>query len=352
MYYDWLRREDSYQSSRATGSTSIFMETNTLNPVFICGHPKAGTSLITALLDGHPAVVVYPEETLFFRRFLPAIQDKPFDDQLALAQKFLIHIFEWNQDNPPTHQKDFPDRDYADIPFEAILEELSSFLAELYSRPGDFLEGAVTAFGCVTGLMSGESRYWVEKSPYNEFFTEQIFEWWPGACCIHIIRDPRDNFVSYQRKHPDWTAKQFAGNWVHSTQAGFDNQEKFGKERYHIIRFEDLVSEPRESMSAVAGFLNLPWDDALLRPTRVGDSWRGNSMFADRYQQVSTAPVGRWKEHILPFDLAILQAVCKPVMVQAGYALANVKLENLTFTQRTKLLKEGVLNQIKQRFFK
>ena len=85
-----------------------------LFPIFICGHPKAGTSLLTSLLDGHPDLVVYPEETLFFRRFLPAIEGKSDDEKLALADELLIHFFQWNLENPPEHQKDYPDRDYSE----------------------------------------------------------------------------------------------------------------------------------------------------------------------------------------------------------------------------------------------
>jgi hypothetical protein len=44
------------------------------HPVFICGHPKAGTSLVRSILDSHPQLIVYPEETVFFRRYLPGIE--------------------------------------------------------------------------------------------------------------------------------------------------------------------------------------------------------------------------------------------------------------------------------------
>jgi len=36
------------------------------HPVFLGGHPKSGTSLLRALLDSHPQLVVYPEESGFF----------------------------------------------------------------------------------------------------------------------------------------------------------------------------------------------------------------------------------------------------------------------------------------------
>ena len=38
------------------------------SPLLICGHNKAGTSLLVSLLDGHPDVLSFPEETKYFRK--------------------------------------------------------------------------------------------------------------------------------------------------------------------------------------------------------------------------------------------------------------------------------------------
>jgi hypothetical protein len=317
-------------------------------PVFICGHPKAGTSLITALLDGHLAIVAYPEETLFFRRFLPAIEEKSHEERIALAEKLLIHIFEWNQSNPPLHQRGFPDRDYSDISFEAVRAEMRKFLQDGDSSPAKYLNATVLAFGKVSGLLSEDSRCWVEKSPYNEFFAEQIFQWWPDARCIHIVRDPRDNFVSYQRKQPDWTAKVFAWNWVRSTRAGFENVKQFGENHYLLLRFEDLLREPQKVTHQMADFLDIPWHNNLLQPTRVGDSWRGNSMFEEKYQRISTDPIGRWKDLIKPFNLAMLQIISKKVMKTMDYALVGVELNLLSIQQRIRLWRERFVALVKQ----
>jgi len=304
------------------------------HPVFICGHPKAGTSLITTLLDGHPSLVVYPEETLFFRRFLPAVKGKSYNEQLALAEKLLIYIFEWNQENPPAHQKNFSDRDYGDIPFEAVRHELINLLSTGSSQPEDFLPAAVMAFGKVAGVLHNESLAWVEKSPYNEFYTDKIFQWWPKAKCIHIVRDPRDNFVSYKRKQPGWTVKVFAWNWERSTQAGLENQAKYGKDHYLVIRFEDLLTEPEEVTHEVARFLGLTWDKALLQPTRAGDAWRGNSMFKEKYQQISSDPIGRWRDLLDPYPLALLQTICGKSMAQLDYKIVEPDLKDVNLKQR------------------
>jgi hypothetical protein len=317
------------------------------HPIFICGHPKAGTSLVTALLDGHLAIVAYPEETMFFRRYLPAIEGKSEDEKLALADQLLIHIFEWNQDSPPEHQQNYPDRDYSDIDFEAIRKAFHEEIAQSSGKSEDYLNAAILSFGKVSGLLTHKSQLWVEKTPYNEFYADQIFDWWPAAKCIHIVRDPRDNYVSYQRKQPDWTAKVFAWSWVRSTRAGLENQKKFSKDRYLLLRFEDLLNDPEKVTHQVADFLGIPWHKVLLMPTRAGDSWRGNSMFENKFQTISTDPIGRWKDLISSFNLAMVQAIAGKTMHEMAYELAIVDKGQLNISERIKLLRDQVAARLK-----
>ena len=173
------------------------------HPVFICGHPKAGTSLLRAVLDSHPQLIVYPEETMFFRRSLPKMNGLSVEDQLKLAESTLIHIFKWNISQSEPSQAGFPDRDYSSMSFADVRDVMAELLRSRHAHPGDLLSAAVLAFGLVSGVLIREPCYWVEKSPYNEYFANYIFSWWPEARCIHILRDPRDNFASYRRKHPD-----------------------------------------------------------------------------------------------------------------------------------------------------
>ena len=289
-------------------------------PVFICGHPKSGTSLLRNLLDSHPQLVVYPEETSFFRRYWPKARHKTFDEKLALARRWLIHIFEWNQADPPEHQAGFPDRDYSDVDFEAVAAAMRQLVGETHRHDGDLLAAAVLAFGQVTGQVMPQTCRWVEKTPYNEYFMEQIFEWWPQARVLHVVRDPRDNYASYSRKHRDWTPEFFAGNWLASTLAGQHNQDTYGPDRCLLLRFEDLLVEPEETLGKICAFLEIDDHPSLRVPSRLGDVWEGNSMFREAYSQIDTAPIGRWREALTTTEAGIIQAACKPGMDALGYA--------------------------------
>lgn len=291
-------------------------------PLFICGHPKAGTSLVRAVFDSHPQLIVYPEETIFFRRYLPQAAGLDLPGQLELAERTLIHIFRWNRLRPAPDQEGFPDRDYSAISYEAIRQNMAELAAQQHRHPGDILSAAVLAFGQVSGQLGSQTRHWLEKSPYNEYFTDQIFEWWPAARCIHILRDPRDNYVSYRRKHPDWSAEFFAANWKRSTHAGLQNCARFGWERYYILRYEDLTLSPDEHLQKLKDFLQIEWDASLVAPTRAGEQWSGNSMFSgvtNEFQSISTAPVGRWKEKLSQVETLVIEKSLGALMESCGY---------------------------------
>lgn len=289
------------------------------SPIFIAGHPKSGTSLLRSLLDSHPELITYPEETNFFRTYLPKTSGASLQEKLALSDRYLTHIFEWNQKDPPAHQQDYPDRDYSDIPVEQVRQATRQFVAERFLHDGDMLSAVILACGKVMGQLTSQSHYWVEKTPYNERFASQIYAWWPDAKIVHTIRDPRDNFASYHQKHMEWSAESFAMNWMQSTQAGLKNHDRYGSERYLLLRFEDLTSKPEAKLSELCHFLGINDHPSLRQPVRGGKPWGGNSMFADQFTSISASPVGRWTQSLKAAEVASLELIAGPIMRQLGY---------------------------------
>ncbi len=317
-------------------------------PVFICGHPKSGTSLVRSLLDSHPQLIVYPEETSYFRRYLPKAHGLGLDQKLALADQFLIHIFEWNQTDPPSHQAGFLDRDYSDVSFEAVSQAMRQLVTEGYRHDGDILSGAILAFGKVSGQLSEQAVHWVEKTPFNEYYVEQILNWWPEALFIHVVRDPRDNFVSYQRKHPEWSTRTFAESWVHSIQSGLASQKKYGSDQYWVLRYEQLIQSPQEVLTAICQFLGIKDQPTLKVPTRNSQAWQGNSMFAEQFKQISASPGGRWKKSMSVDDLVLLEGLTRSYLVQTGYELSGTKLTEASPAIIWQLMKASLSHLIRK----
>ena len=57
------------------------METYLEKATFICGHRKAGTTLLLCLLDNHPELLVYPPDSAFFYLYYPTYDSPVYTDE-------------------------------------------------------------------------------------------------------------------------------------------------------------------------------------------------------------------------------------------------------------------------------
>ena len=294
------------------------------HPIFICGHPKSGTTLLVSLFDSHPQLIVYPDETFFFRGFVPEIRNRDLDEKLSLAQRYLLHFFERSftnsgGQNSVESSQDQRLQDYVRT-CELMLEDIN---VHGIQHDGDLLSAAIYAYGRTHDKLSSDTLYWIEKTPYNEHFAELIFNWWPDAHCIHIVRDPRDNYVTYQRKHKGLSAEDFSLGWNSSIKVGFNNRERYGKKNYLILRYEDLTTNPERSLQQIIDFLGISDEEILRIPTSDGIPWEGNSQFGDKFRGISTKPVGRWKRELSSKNTEIVEAICAESMKIIGYESQN-----------------------------
>jgi hypothetical protein len=288
---------------------------------FICGHPKSGTSLLMALLDSHPQVIVYPEETGFFRWFARETEGLSVEEKIHRAEDLILHIFHWDPENPHPSQIGFADRDYVEVSYDEVQKAYHRRIDALGRSIPNILPAAILAYGEVTGQFSSKTLCWVEKTPYNELFADQIFQFWPESRCIQTIRDPRDNYASYRKKHPEWIPEVFAISWRTSTHRAWSNEKRYGEERYLVIRYEDLVNELEATLAIVRDFMGIDDNPTLRQPSRRDVPWAGNSMFGERFNGVSANPIGRYRTALDRDSVQRLEAALHPEMRRLDYPL-------------------------------
>ncbi len=288
-------------------------------PVFVCGHPKSGTTLLLSLLDNHPQLVVYPDETFFFRGFEPVLHKLDLEEKVSLAGRYLLHYFEDTPDRP-YDLTGIPDEYQVQVAYAQMCLRLAERMDIAgFRHDGDLLAETILTFGEHFGILTDESRYWVEKTPYNELFAPQIFDWWQQAKCIQVVREPRDIYASYHRKHPALQPEKFTHRWKASLQAGVENRRRYGYDRYLILRYEDLVQEPEAAIAKITDFLQIEDNPTLRVPTQHGVPWEGNSMFSDRFQGISAKPKGRWKKELPPLHMAVIEVMTGNLMREFNY---------------------------------
>ncbi|RMH72112.1 MAG: sulfotransferase [Gemmatimonadetes bacterium] len=294
-----------------------------MNPVFVGGLPRTGTSLITSLLDGHPQLIVCQDELSYFRKFLPQFRRQQTEiDKINFAKQYFL-----NQFDPENHYY----RKYlSHISIDKIHQLFSDELTKRENTEKDIIEAYFIAYGTASNSLTPATLRWVEKTPLVEQYAPTIFRWWEDTKFIHLIRDPRDLLATYNRRakkrnRPQPSIATVSYVWLKCVNYAIQNEKKFGSDRYLILYYEKFVSNPEIYVKKIVDFLNITENECLLTPTKGGGKvpWRGNSSNRTEFTGISPVSVGKWKSDLHPNDVLLMESLCKSSMEDLGYTLST-----------------------------
>ena len=159
-----------------------------------------------------------------------------------------------------------------------------------------------------------------EKTPAHLRDVPRLNEWFPTARFIHTFRDPRGIYLSELRrlKQGRWGPKARLP-WVPgaildpllapiealSTTVAWHDAARLHRryqrllgDRYRLIRFEDLVTNPEREVRAICEFIDVPFEASLLEGIDVV----GSSFDERRHAAAGFDPhtAGRWRDELHP----------------------------------------------------
>jgi hypothetical protein len=185
----------------------------------------------------------------------------------------------------------------------------------------------VRSFADTDSLEPDTLKRWVSKSTQNEqYFQTYDRMFGDEARFIYVVRDPRDVYTSIQKRQQIITGqneddrsqmRSFAISWGLQVNTALKMAEH--DERVHLLRYEDLLRDPENEMKKVAEHIEVNFDDAMLSPTRHGKVWGGNSVHADGFQGISTAPIGRYREKLETYQIGTLTRYLDDQVTRLGY---------------------------------
>lgn len=210
-----------------TGSSSMTSESRA--PIFVLGCQRSGTSLMRRILDSHSNIACPPESGFIVQ---------------------LSGVYEIERSIKCLETMGFSKAD--------VLEQMRIFAAH-------FFEEYATA--------KGKGR-WADKTPHYLNHVDTIDLMFKGEpLYIGIVRHGLD--VAYSLCGFNWgvlkpylaggTEKPIAAIrfWRDQNTKLLNFRDKV-KDRFYLVRYEDLTSQPRPILMSLIQFLDQPWEEAVL----------------------------------------------------------------------------------------
>jgi tetratricopeptide (TPR) repeat protein len=252
--------------------------------LFIGGAGRSGTTLLRAMLDAHENISVGPE-----RKLIRSICGMRAD---------------WLRSSKTLEE--------AGVTEDIFDDAVRAFISSLMENTGN---GAVRIG---------------EKTPPNLLYMNFLGKIYPQARFVHVIRDGRavsssllkQNWVDATTGEPlsYCSSPEHAGRYWAEMVQEIRSQAASVPGRYLEVRYEDLVTRPRETLSIVLAFLDEPWDEAVMAhqdadcnlPTTESSS-------AAVAQPVHTNSLSRWQSELSTKDLNHVLTSAAPLLKELGY---------------------------------
>jgi len=274
-------------------------------PIFLIGAERSGTTLLEVMLGCHPRITAPPPAWLFprFYPYLYTYGDLSQDDNLrTLASEMLLSVHRWR-------------------PLSSNLTEAVDILVSEATEKS--FAGLFNAMLKLHVKQTTKQR-WVEKTPHNLFFIAPIKELFPNAQFLHIIRDGRDQSVSYMQASFGPTNVLVAAEaWKLCVNAVRPWKDKLSSSELLEISYEELVREPEKTLVKICVFLSEDYSPSMLDFWKRGIGRRRSKRHDLRLigSPVTTESVGRYKRFLSIWEQEIFAGVAGKALEENGYAV-------------------------------
>ena len=214
---------------------------NGLPPIVIGGCGRSGTTLLTSLLSSYTQLYVIPCETSLLCPGCYGVNQNP-------------------------------------LPLSEINTSLTPDFETLYNICFD--------------IPIDQSTIWVEKTPRNIYYFQQLYSMLEGRVfLIEIVRNGLDVILSrHSSKLESYWVDQ--DRWIHEVELGRSYQGLFP---FLTIRYEDLVTDPQSVIDSLRNFTGFEFF------SKYDSNWAKNAKFSRDFSYggdltpLHTSSVSKWK---------------------------------------------------------
>ena len=280
---------------------------------FIVGRGRSGTTLLSKILDSNNLISI-PGELLFSINLLSKysqvtkITKKNIEEiveDIFLEKRMFLQNF--NKEN----LKHDLQRVVGTISYSELCRYIYFSLAKQRGKNNAVMVG--------------------DKNPHYALFLPELIQLFPDAKFIYLVRDYRDNIVSYKNMHFDMNSTAaLAYRWLFFNKKVLE-QIKKNTNKFYTIRYEDLIIDTTNKLKELCLFLDIDYDKKILdfykhSPIENSLSWHknlNNPLNADN--------IHKWKKQMNPVDIQKADYICGELGKELRYIVENEKNNFLLF---------------------
>ncbi|CCW35478.1 sulfotransferase family protein [Chthonomonas calidirosea] len=235
------------------------------------------------MLDGHPELFVYPFESQvgtslvadYFTSFVPfryrwpefPLQGHPAEDyELFYDEEMKVRL------RTPSRSK------FAHADLQLDEKERKQRFIEIAQQKPRTRGNLVMAFFEATFdtwrnvQRTGQEKYYVGYNPVQAIDTEKILSDLPDAHLVHIVRNPYSGYADTKKRPFPLSLSRYVWTWNILQHMALTFAERY-PQRFHLLRFEDIIADPKKTLGNLCAHLGIAWSDTLLYP-----SWNGQRL--------------------------------------------------------------------------
>ena len=278
-----------------------------LQPIMMTGLGRSGTTWLMQILEQHPGIAVFrsfdyePRVAAYWTDVMAALT-QPASYLQTLAAAPTPHNIWWIGEGAQVERPQNPPDPQAERWLG--VSQLNALAAVATGRIEAFYREVAKA------QRKPDARYFSEKFRPGELTLAMLWEMYPDAKEIFLIRDFRDmltSMLAYMRKRGyglfDRDASSSDEEFIRTNLR--NDVEKLRAdwrdrgERSLLIRYEDLIVQPEQELSRLTDYLGVDSADAVIANTlSAASAFRPEKQDAHKTSAGAKDSIGRWRREL------------------------------------------------------
>jgi len=276
-----------------------------IEPFFIVGSGRCGTTLLRRLLQASPKVHIPPENWTFgacladFRAYRVSLPWRTLVDSLLC--RHVVENHRWFDDIPDELRRTLHE-------LEDSQRSLARFYDEVYRYHGRCREATF--------------ERWGDKTPANVWKMEELLAVFPSARFIHLLRDGVDVVHSGSKieKYQGEVVRP-AKRWVSAVTTAREFAERH-PDRLLTVRYERMCRAPEDVLQKVCEFVDVSYSPRLIaREGHYGELQAARSIphYEKVFGEISTDSIGKGRKNMSSAEKDKVRPHIDEVLQSEGY---------------------------------